>query len=98
MSRRFELLFYLVQDGVQQQIGIVGKGTMSAAFYEHLMKGLPTFTFIDAADLVDSIKAIKSDIADVKNVGDRWAGAITAAKFLQEFVEALGPSGAAHHA
>ena len=32
-------------------------------------------------------KAIKSDIADVKNVGDRWAGAITAAKFLQEFVE-----------
>jgi leucyl aminopeptidase len=32
-------------------------------------------------------KAIKSEIADIKNVGDRWAGAITAAKFLQEFVE-----------
>jgi leucyl aminopeptidase len=32
-------------------------------------------------------KAIKSDIADIKNVGDRYAGAITAAKFLQEFVE-----------
>jgi leucyl aminopeptidase len=32
-------------------------------------------------------KAIKSDIADMKNVGDRWGGAITAAKFLQEFVE-----------
>jgi leucyl aminopeptidase len=32
-------------------------------------------------------KAIRSDIADMKNVGDRWAGAITAAKFLQEFVE-----------
>ncbi len=32
-------------------------------------------------------KALKSEIADVKNVGDRWAGAITAAKFLQEFVE-----------
>jgi leucyl aminopeptidase len=32
-------------------------------------------------------KAIRSDIADIKNVGDRWAGAITAAKFLQEFVE-----------
>ncbi len=32
-------------------------------------------------------KAILSEIADVKNVGDRWAGAITAAKFLQEFVE-----------
>jgi len=32
-------------------------------------------------------KAIRSDIADIKNVGDRWAGAITAGKFLQEFVE-----------
>ena len=30
---------------------------------------------------------IKSDVADIKNVGDgRWAGAITAAKLLEEFV------------
>jgi leucyl aminopeptidase len=30
---------------------------------------------------------IKSDVADIKNVGDgRWGGAITAAKFLEEFV------------
>lgn len=29
---------------------------------------------------------IKSDIADVKNVGGRWAGAITAALFLKRFV------------
>jgi leucyl aminopeptidase len=34
-------------------------------------------------------KAIRSEIADMKNVGDRWAGAITAAKFLQEFVEEI---------
>jgi len=32
-------------------------------------------------------KAIRSDIADMKNVGDGTAGAITAAKFLQEFAE-----------
>lgn len=32
-------------------------------------------------------KAIRSEIADVKNVGDRWGGAITAGKFLEEFVE-----------
>ncbi|MEJ2110899.1 MAG: leucyl aminopeptidase [Acidobacteriota bacterium] len=32
-------------------------------------------------------KVLKSEIADVKNVGDRWGGAITAAKFLQEFTE-----------
>ncbi|MCA9097206.1 MAG: peptidase M17, partial [Planctomycetaceae bacterium] len=29
---------------------------------------------------------LKSDIADVKNVGGRWGGAITAAKFLEKFV------------
>jgi leucyl aminopeptidase len=32
-------------------------------------------------------KAIRSEIADIKNVGNRWGGAITAAKFLQEFAE-----------
>lgn len=32
-------------------------------------------------------KVLRSEIADLKNVGDRWGGAITAAKFLQEFVE-----------
>lgn len=30
---------------------------------------------------------IKSDVADVKNVGGRWGGAITAAKFLEKFVD-----------
>lgn len=29
---------------------------------------------------------LKSDIADCKNVGSRWGGAITAAKFLEKFV------------
>ena len=31
-------------------------------------------------------KQIKSDVADVKNTGGRWAGAITAALFLKKFV------------
>jgi leucyl aminopeptidase len=31
-------------------------------------------------------KLIKSDVADVKNVGGRWAGAITGAWFLRKFV------------
>jgi len=35
----------------------------------------------------DYRKAIRSEIADVKNIGNRWAGAITAGKFLQEFAE-----------
>ncbi len=29
---------------------------------------------------------LKSDVADVKNIGGRWGGAITAAKFLEKFV------------
>jgi len=29
---------------------------------------------------------IRSDVADIKNIGGRWGGAITAAKFLQRFV------------
>ncbi|MCE1190202.1 MAG: leucyl aminopeptidase [Ignavibacteria bacterium] len=30
---------------------------------------------------------IKSDVADVKNIGGRWGGAITAAKFLENWVD-----------
>ncbi len=30
---------------------------------------------------------LKSDIADIKNIGERWGGAITAALFLKAFVE-----------
>ncbi len=29
---------------------------------------------------------LKSDVADIKNVGPRWGGAVTAAKFLEHFV------------
>lgn len=32
-------------------------------------------------------KDIESDVADLKNLGERWAGAITAAKFLEAFVD-----------
>jgi leucyl aminopeptidase len=31
-------------------------------------------------------EAIKSDVADCRNIGGRWGGAITAAKFLEKFV------------
>ena len=35
---------------------------------------------------------IKSQVADIKNIGDgRWGGAITAAKFLEEFVDESVP-------
>ena len=34
-------------------------------------------------------KELESSIADIKNVGGRWGGAIIAAKFLEEFVEGV---------
>lgn len=35
----------------------------------------------------DYNKLIESSVADVKNLGQRWGGAITAAKFLEHFVD-----------
>jgi leucyl aminopeptidase len=35
----------------------------------------------------DYFEQIRSEIADIKNTGGRWGGAITAAMFLKEFVE-----------
>lgn len=38
--------------------------------------------------MTESLKEqLRSDIADMKNTGERWGGAITAALFLKEFVE-----------
>ena len=39
----------------------------------------------------DYNKLLKSTIADVKNIGGRWAGAVTAACFLQRFVAKKTP-------
>ena len=35
----------------------------------------------------DYKKLLKSEIADIKNIGGQWGGAITAALFIQEFVQ-----------
>jgi leucyl aminopeptidase len=34
----------------------------------------------------DFLDALKSTVSDLKNVGGKWGGAITAAKFLEQFV------------
>ena len=47
--------------------------------------GEPVWQLPMYPDIYDEL--IKSEVADIKNVGDgRWAGAITAAKFLEQFV------------
>ena len=35
----------------------------------------------------DYRELLKSNVADIKNIGNRYGGAITAAKFLEEFVD-----------
>jgi Xaa-Pro aminopeptidase len=57
------------------RVGIVGKASMSAAFYEYLVKNLSDVIFAEVSDLVDRIKAIKSDeeitlIRDVAAIQD----------------------------
>jgi leucyl aminopeptidase len=50
--------------------------------------GLDTYERVWELPLFEEYeKQIKSDVADVKNVGGRWAGAITAALFLKKFVD-----------
>jgi len=57
--------------------------------YQHFTKGLETsgerFWRLPLDD--DYREQIRSDIADIKNTGGRYGGAITAAMFLKEFAE-----------
>ena len=43
------------------RIGLVGMGSISAAFYKHVTEHLVTAEFLNATDLVDDIKAVKSE-------------------------------------
>ena len=56
-----ELAVEVLKAEKKAKIGILGKGTMSAAFYEYLLKNLTGWSVVEAADLVDPIKAVKSD-------------------------------------
>jgi len=56
-----ELAVEVLKAKKKGKVGIVGKGSMSAVFYEHMKKNLHEAIFLEATDLVDQIKAIKSD-------------------------------------
>ena len=68
---------------------LVAMGTASAEIKEQLTKsGEQVFERIVEFPLWDDYaELIKSDIADIKNVGGKSAGAITAGKFLQYFTK-----------
>jgi len=42
-------------------VGLVGLGNMSASLYENLKKGLPDVNFINATELVDEVRMVKSE-------------------------------------
>jgi leucyl aminopeptidase len=71
------------------QYGIVAMGTAEKTTFDSLKKSgekvyerIVEFPFWDEYD-----ELIKSDIADIKNIGGREGGAITAGKFLANFVD-----------
>ncbi len=68
---------------------VAGMFTNSDEIADNLFQsGLKTYERVWRLPIWDDYsKLIDSDIADVKNLGIRWAGAITAAKFLEKFVD-----------
>ena len=42
-------------------VGLVGLGNMSAALYENVKKGLPKVNIVNATDLVDEVRMVKSE-------------------------------------
>jgi len=68
---------------------VAGLFTKNDKLAEELYKtGLKTYDRVWRLPLWDDYNTlIKSDVADVKNIGPRWGGAITAAKFLEHFVD-----------
>lgn len=44
-----------------KRIGIAGMELIHSAYYEYLIKNLPGVEFVDASDLVDEIKCVKSE-------------------------------------
>ena len=69
--------------------GIVGMGNVSREIMDNLKEsGEHTFERIAEFPFWDEYKEqLKSEIADLKNVGGRYAGTITAGKFLEHFTE-----------
>jgi leucyl aminopeptidase len=76
---------------------VIGVGEIATAFYS-TAEDVVSSRIVEAGDRTherlvrlplwdEYAEQIKSDIADLKNVGGRPAGSITAAKFLQRFAE-----------
>jgi Xaa-Pro aminopeptidase len=56
-----EFVVDTVRERKDKRVGLVNSAQMTAAFYQHLLKSLPGVDFVNASDLVDEIKAVKSE-------------------------------------
>jgi Xaa-Pro aminopeptidase len=56
-----EVMVKVIKDRKDQNVGIVGMGLINAALFNHLKENLPHVAFTDATNLVDEIKAVKSE-------------------------------------
>ncbi len=56
-----ELAVKTIRDRKDKTVGLVNTAQMTGMFYEYLLKNLPGVGFVNATDLVDEIKAVKSD-------------------------------------
>jgi len=68
---------------------VIGAMTNDDKIYEHLYgAGEATYERVWRLPIYDEYrKLLKSDVADIKNVGGRDGGSITAAAFLEKFVD-----------
>lgn len=75
---------------------VVALGEIAAGLFTHddrladnlYKSGMKTYDRVWRLPLWDDYNELnKSEVADVKNYGGRWAGAISAAKFLENFVD-----------
>jgi Xaa-Pro aminopeptidase len=55
-----ELVVKTLKERKDRTVGLVNTAQMTGMFYEHLLKHLIDVTFVDATELVDEVKAIKS--------------------------------------
>lgn len=56
-----EVIVKVIKERKDKTVGIVGMALINAALFTYLKENLPTVEFVDATNLIDEIKAIKSE-------------------------------------
>ncbi|TWH56911.1 Xaa-Pro aminopeptidase [Desulfitobacterium sp. LBE] len=78
-----EEIVKVIKGRKDKKVGIVGMGLINAALYQYLHEHLPHVDWVDASDLADEIKAVKSEdeliyVRESVKVHDAFASAMPA--------------------